>query len=130
MIWFNCDVQPELAVFYQAHEYAHLWIDGVRATCHASDVDGEASEERVPLGVQRVEGYGPHERRECQANVFAREFLLPVDTLQRWFMEDGLDGATIATRVGVLEGMVFHQLAYALLTLPVWSKHLRNGRRC
>lgn len=116
VIWFNCDVPPELAVFYQAHEYAHLWIDGAGATCHASDVNGEASEERVPLGVQRVEGYGPHERRECQANVFAREFLLPADALRRWFIEDGLDGATIATRVGVLEGMVFHQLAYALLT--------------
>jgi DNA helicase-2/ATP-dependent DNA helicase PcrA len=116
MIWFNCDVQPDLAIFYQAHEYAHLWIDGARATCHAGDVDGEASEERIPLGVQRVEGYSPHERRECQANVFAREFLLPADTLRRWFIEEGLDGMTIATRVGVLENMVFHQLAYALLT--------------
>ena len=31
----------------------------------------------APVGLQRVEDYGAHERRELQANVFARELLLP-----------------------------------------------------
>lgn len=115
-IWYNCDVDSGLSAFHRAHEYAHDWIDGARSACRQADLDGEATEERIPLGVQRVEGYSPEERRECQANVFAREFLLPARVLRRWFLEDGLDGSAIADRVGVPEGIVFHQLSYALLT--------------
>ena len=33
--------------------------------------------EAAPVGLQRVEDYGAHERRELQANVFARAFLFP-----------------------------------------------------
>lgn len=115
-IWFNGEIKPEVAAFYQAHEYGHSWIDGAYAACGPADLDGEATEERIPLGVHHIEGYSPKERRECQANIFAREFLLPAPVLRRWFVEDGLDGSAVAARVGVPEGIVFHQLTYALLT--------------
>ncbi len=115
VIWYDADANLGLVAFYQAHEYAHLWLGGGHASCAAPDVDDEAAEEPMPLGVQRVEGYGPHERREREANVFAREFLLPTDVLCRWYLE-GLDPARIAERVGVPEGMVLHQLSRALLT--------------
>jgi len=118
-IWFNRDVEPNLAGYYQAHEYAHFWLDGAAANCQDADINGEASEERVPLGVQRVEGYGPRERRECQANVFAREFLLPADKLRQWFIRDGLKATDIAKRVGVSESLVRYQLAEALLIAPL-----------
>ena len=25
-VWFNREIEPSLALFYQAHEYAHLWL--------------------------------------------------------------------------------------------------------
>lgn len=118
IIWYRDDVAPWRALFYQAHEYAHYWHHGGgdSSFCAESDMNTEASEDSVPLGVQRVEGYGPHERRELEANVYAREFLLPGDELKRWFIEEELDAAAIAARTGMPEGMVFHQLSRALLT--------------
>ena len=75
-IFFKESVPLEQAVFYQAHEFGHHFLDSATGTCCASDIDATMPEERIPLGIQRVEGYGPRERRECQANVFAREFSL------------------------------------------------------
>lgn len=115
VIWYNKDVDPGLAAYYQAHEYAHYWIDGLQAKCSVLALDYEALETRVPLGIQRVEEYGPNERSELKANVFAREFLLPSNKLRRWFIEEGLNAQEIGKMVGVYEGMVHHQLAYALL---------------
>ncbi len=118
VIWYRDDVEPWRALFYQAHEYAHYWHHGSgdSSFCAESDMDTEASEDGVPFGAQRVEGYGPHERRELEANVYAREFLLPGDELRRWFIDEGLDAAAIAARTGMPEGMVYHQLSRALLT--------------
>lgn len=115
-IWYNREVDPELARIYQAHEFAHHWLGHTdRARCERSDLDPEVQEEPVPVGVHRVQGYGKKERRERDANVFAREFLLPTDLLRRWFTEEGLGAPAIAARVGVPLGLVFHQLAYAVL---------------
>lgn len=116
VIWYDDDADPGLVAFFQAHEYAHLWLGNGHVACEGAEVDAEAPEEPVPLGVRRVEGYGPDERREREANVFAREFLLPTDVIHRWYLEEGLDAPTIAGRVGVPEGMVLHQLSRALLT--------------
>jgi superfamily I DNA/RNA helicase len=115
-IWYDREVDPLLAVFYQTHEYGHFWLDAGQAACGTADIDTEEHEEPLPLGEQRVEGYGPEERRERGANVFAREFLLPTDEIKDWFLEEELDATTIADRVGVPEGMVLHQLTRALLT--------------
>lgn len=115
-IWFCLDVAPHLAVFYQVHEYAHLWLHHEQSVCQESTMDNESSEDPVPLGLHMVEGYGPEERREQEANVFAREFLLPTDVLRQWFIAEGLNVTTIAARVGVSEGMILQQLARGLLT--------------
>jgi DNA helicase-2/ATP-dependent DNA helicase PcrA len=115
-IWFNSDIESRLALFYQAHEYAHLWLHRDRTSCTETDLDAEAVEETVPLGIQRVEGYGPEERREREANVFAREFLLPTDELRGWYTTADQNASTIASRIGLPEGMVLQQLARALLT--------------
>ena len=71
-VWFNREVEPRLARFYQAHEYAHLWLHPERENQPEFNLDPEAIEEPLPVGVNRVEGYGPEERREREANVFAR----------------------------------------------------------
>ena len=116
LIWYNSDVPPALAAMYQAHEYAHLWLGhSGRSHCDTRDLDPESPDEPVPLGVHRVEGYGPKERRERDANLFARELLLPTDLLRRWFIDEKLGAVEIAERVGVPLGVVYHQLAYAVL---------------
>ncbi len=114
-IWFNREVDAELAVVYQIHEYAHFWIDGARASCTADDLYVEAPMESTATGIDRVQGYSPKERRERQANVFALEFLLPTPSLRQWFAEDHRDSMVIAQKIGVPEGIVFRQLEYALL---------------
>ena len=60
-----------------AHEIGHACIHATSSHCTAHDIDASRSTEAAPVGLQRVEDYGTHERRELQANVFAREFLLP-----------------------------------------------------
>ena len=115
-IWFNCEVEPRLSLFYQAHEYAHLWLHREHTGHLEFDLDPEAIEEPLPVGVNRVEGYGPEELREREANVFAREFLLPTDVLREWYEADGVSASDIANRLGLPEGLVLQQMARALLT--------------
>lgn len=114
-IFYKNSVAPAQAAFYQAHEFGHHWLDSATGACSRSDIDDSMPEERVPLGNGRVEGYGPRERRECQANVFAREFLLPCSEVRRSFVEERLGAVAIAERLGVPLGLVHQQLAHALL---------------
>jgi ATP-dependent DNA helicase UvrD/PcrA len=114
-IFYKQSVEAAEANFYQAHEFAHHWLDGETSACVVGDIDDSMPEERIPLGIQRVEGYGQHERRECQANVFAREFLLPTAEARRLFVEERLLATAIAQQLGVPLGMVHQQLALALL---------------
>lgn len=115
MIWFNQDVDPTMAVFYQMHEYGHFWLHGGSFSCSKTDLDPEMGEEDSPVGIARVEGYGPQERKEREANVFAREVLLPAHILRNWFIEEGAKASAISTRVGVPLGMVCHQLSHSVL---------------
>ena len=115
-VWFNREVEPRLARFYQAHEYAHLWLHPERENQPEFNLDPEAIEEPLPVGVNRVEGYGPEELREREANVFAREFLLPTDVLRGWYEADKVSASDIKERLGLPEGLVLQQMARALLT--------------
>ena len=114
-IFYKDSVRVEQAAFYRAHEFGHHFLDSDTGACRSSDIDVTMPEERIPLGIQRVEGYGPHERRECQANVFAREFLLPRGEARRLFLGKKLSAADIAKRIGAPIGLVHQQLAQAVL---------------
>src|SRR5580658_3874176 len=98
-VWFNSELDQWRITFNQAHEYAHLWLHGSGRVCTECKFDDEASEDESPVGVDRVEGYGPHERRELEANVFARELLLPSDLLRELFLEDRLSATDISQKV-------------------------------
>ncbi len=116
MIWLNRDTPPARAAFYLAHEYAHVWLHRDYARCAEPDLVAGNADNASLTGAQRVEGYSLLERREREANVFAQEFLLPTDLLRGWYLERGLGATEIARRVGVEIGVVYHQLARALLT--------------
>ncbi len=126
-VWFNSEIEPRLARFYQAHEYAHLWLHSERAYHPEFNLDPEAVEEPLPVGVSRVEGYGPEELREREANVFAREFLLPTDVIRDWHDARRASASDIAERLGLPEALVLQQMARALLTPEISPTHVTLG---
>ncbi len=70
-IFYKQSVGAADAVFYQAHEFAHYWLDSATGACAVGEIDDSMPEERIPLGIQRVDGYGPREeRRECRGQRF------------------------------------------------------------
>lgn len=87
---------PSQRALLAAHEIGHECIHSGSIACSAEDVDPSRSTEAAPVGLQRVEDYGAHERRELQANVFAREFLLPRDVARKLFVIDGKTASAIA----------------------------------
>lgn len=118
-IYYDAETAPWLALYYQAHEFAHHWLHNGGSLCSGEDVDFTDSEDKSLYGEGRIEAYGPHQRRETEANVFAREFLLPGDELRRLYLEENLNAAQIASRFGLALDFVLHSLAYALLTPDV-----------
>jgi DNA helicase-2/ATP-dependent DNA helicase PcrA len=127
VVWFDRTRERWQQLFDQAHEYGHFWLGVEGCLCGAADLNWEASEDSVPIGISRVEGYGPHERRELEANVFARELLLPGNTLRQWFLEEGLNASRISKHVGMPEGLVWHQLSRALLSPELPDKLERSS---
>jgi DNA helicase II / ATP-dependent DNA helicase PcrA len=101
-----------------AHELGHAEITPGPASCGARDINPAQSTEGAPVGLQRVEDYGARERRELQANVYARELLLPRPFVRGQHVEDGLAAAEIAARTGLPAAMVRQQLFDALLLPP------------
>jgi superfamily I DNA/RNA helicase len=114
-IFYKNSVDPATASFYQAHEFGHHWLGTAGSPCASAEIDAQMPEERMPLGIQRVEGYGPRERCECQANVFAREFLLPTSEARRLYVEDGLSAEAIGLALNLPLPLVFQQLARGVL---------------
>ena len=105
-------------VLLVAHEIGHAVVHADSSSCGAGDIDPSRSTEMAPVGLQRVEDYGARERRELQADVFAREFLLPRVVAERLHMEDGLGATRIANLTGLPLGLVRQQLFDALLLPP------------
>ena len=97
------------------HEIGHVEIHAGSVACSATDIDPSRPTEAAPVGLQRVEDYGARERRELQADVFAREFLLPRALAERLHVCDGLPATAIAERTGLPLVLVRQQLFDALL---------------
>jgi DNA helicase-2/ATP-dependent DNA helicase PcrA len=106
-----------------AHEIGHVAVHAGSSTCTADDIDPSRSTEAAPVGLQRVEDYGARERRELQANVFAREFLLPQNFAAQLHSTDRLTSSAIALRTGLPLALVRQQLFDALL-LPLPPPHV------
>lgn len=101
-----------------AHEIGHVCIHGGTVCCTEHDVDPTRSTEAAPVGLQRVEDYGAHERRELQANVFARELLLPRTLARRLFVDDCNTAATISALLKLPIPLVRQQILDVVLLPP------------
>jgi DNA helicase II / ATP-dependent DNA helicase PcrA len=100
-----------------AHELGHVSLHAMSSACRAEDIDASRSTEAAPVGLQKVEDYGARERRELQANVFAREFLLPRALARRLHVDDGFGVSAISATTGLPENLVRQQL-FDVLLLP------------
>lgn len=117
------DVPLERRALLAAHELGHLVLHRPQDCCELGS-SGIGAGSRA---LSRVETYGPRERRELQANVFAREFLLPREEARRLFVGECLPASEIAQRVGMPIGEVRRQLLEALL-LPDRQPKVSSGQ--
>jgi len=98
-----------------AHEIGHLVAHARSCSCADADIDPSRSTEAAPVGLQRVEDYGARERRELEANVFARELLFPRVLASKWFLQEGATASAIASRTGLPLPLVRQQILDAAL---------------
>ncbi|QQS40254.1 MAG: UvrD-helicase domain-containing protein [Acidobacteriota bacterium] len=115
VVFINDDLDGGYRHFCIAHEAAHEVLHTFKPSCSKEDIDEISTEEEVPTARTRVVGYGPHERAERDANLFALEFLLPCEALRKAFVENGLTASEIAERTGMPLGYVNRQIARAVL---------------
>ncbi len=101
-----------------AHEIGHECIHAGSVACSAEDVDPSRSMEAAPVGLQRVEEYGAQERRELQANVFARAFLFPRSLARQMFVEKALTASDIAKQLDLPVPLVRQQILDVVLLPP------------
>ena len=98
-----------------AHELGHAHVHAGSTACTKDDIELSRSTEVVPIGLQRVEDYGTRERRELQANVFAREFLLPRSLARRLYIDETMTASAIALHTNLPKALVRQQIFDALL---------------
>lgn len=105
-IWYRADVPPEESALLIAHELGHFHLhhhsDSGTCRCDDADLEDDASLATV--------GYGPRQRREAEANVWAREFLLPAPLARELFYEKSMDSGTIARRLRLSVSVAAAQL--------------------
>lgn len=115
-----CDQEADAATcaLLVAHEIGHSELHAGSAACAGADIDPSRSTEAAPVGLQRVEDYGARERRELQANVYARELILPRAFVRDLHLAKGLTAAAIVDRTKLPSPLVRQQLFDALLLPP------------
>lgn len=106
---------PATQAILVAHELGHSELHAGSASCNNSDIDPSRSTEAAPVGLQRVEDYGARERRELQANVYARELLLPRAFARELHLEQDLSASAIVNLTKLPLALVRQQLFDALL---------------
>lgn len=114
-VWVRDDAKPEERRLILAHELGHLKLHHSPEECRCDEGDLAETPESAS------HGYGPRQRRETEANVYAREFLLPAPEARRLFADEGLSAAQLAERLGLPLPTVIAQLT-APLVLPELEK--------
>lgn len=114
-IFYSSALGEEDARFTIAHEFAHHRLHDTHAPCSSTDVDVATPAEPETSVVGETDAYSPKERAEAQANLFAREFLLPRAELKSRWSQGDCDAKKIAKEVGLALPLVLQQLADAIL---------------
>jgi DNA helicase II / ATP-dependent DNA helicase PcrA len=104
-VWYRDDLSKQDKNLILAHELGHFDLHPPAFHILQTLPD--------PFPTDMSVGYGPRQRRETEANTYAREFLLPVQVARKAF-EGGKNAHEIATQFGVPVGIVFAQLATAV----------------
>lgn len=114
-IYYSRGPAIEMARFYIGHEFGHHWLGEASARCDCADLNMLTPAEPEMSAVGDADAYSPKERREAQANVFAREFLLPLAKLRRRCASGQFAAASVAAELGLPVDLVMHQMADAAL---------------
>lgn len=101
------------------HELGHWFLDATKAVAKVADLKQLFAADGSPA-IVKVEAYGARERQELQANVFARELLLPRD-VARGLAAAGQGPARVAHELGIPLEFVRQQMLDALL-LPEFEE--------
>jgi superfamily I DNA/RNA helicase len=112
-IYVRRDVSDSERSYLLAHELGHWFLDFVEAQKTISQL-ALLNPSNASSGATIVEGYGAWERQELQANVFARELLLPRDVAKQLWQK-GKRSRDIAKLLQLPLELVRQQLADALL---------------
>jgi superfamily I DNA/RNA helicase len=109
------DVPKAERAFLVAHEFGHWKLHPEEhEACHKV-VEGTLKPQQAEsIGAQKVEAYGARERAELQANIFAKEFLLPRETAENLY-RGGKTAKVIARALDLPLELVRQQLLDALL---------------
>jgi DNA helicase-2/ATP-dependent DNA helicase PcrA len=114
-IYYSSETHARQASFLVAHEFAHHWLDEIGGRCAGSDIDLATPGEPEMSWVGDPDTYSPKERAEALVNVYARELLLPRETLRDHCGSGSFDAEAIATTAGLPVELVMQQLADSLL---------------
>jgi Zn-dependent peptidase ImmA (M78 family) len=102
-----------------AHELGHWFLDATKAPSTVAHLKTLFGSDGSPA-VMKVEAYGARERQELQANVYARELLLP-RALARSIALSGKGPANVAMELGIPLEFARQQMLDALLLPDVES---------
>ncbi len=117
-VYVRKDLDEAQITAVAAHELGHLELHDPHNQCQAVAPDISAPEQPTPVGLAGIEGYGARERRELQANVYAREFLLPRVVARNAFLEQGTGATELARKLQIPVGATCQQYADSLLLPP------------
>mgnify|MGYP003111177503 CR=1 FL=1 len=106
---------PASRALLVAHELGHAKLHAGSLNCGPGEVDASRTIEAAAFGLQRVETYGARERQELQANVFARELVLPRSLARKLHLEENRSAKEIIEATGLPTSLVRQQLFDALL---------------
>ncbi len=110
------DVPDEAKAFLVAHELGH-WRLHPQTPGTVEVIQAALTGDAETNAVKEVESYGARERQELQANVFAREFLLPKSSARTLFLDNQLSATAIA-RARELPGELVRLQLYDAVLLP------------
>ena len=115
VVYYRADAPEGDRLFLIAHELAHSRLHTGGFWGDEETFEPHASEEAIPEST--TEPYSPRSLQERQANVWAREFLLPASALRSRFLGERVTASDIVEETGLDSRLVRRQMARALLTV-------------